>query len=155
MVRVDANAEENSPADALRCAVDRLGSQVAMGRLCGVTQQSVSKWIDLGKALPAEHVLAVEQATGISRHQLRPDLYPDEGAGPADGDDGSLFARFGGVKAMADALDQPIGEVLRWRQDRRVPSEQQPAILRRARDLGFEILAEDVIFPFPEDRQAL
>lgn len=29
-----------------------------------------------GKRLPAEHVLAVEAATGVSRHLLRPDIYP-------------------------------------------------------------------------------
>lgn len=30
------------------------------------------------KRLPAEHVLAVEAMTGVSRHNLRPDIYPRE-----------------------------------------------------------------------------
>ncbi|MDP8995107.1 MAG: helix-turn-helix domain-containing protein [Pseudomonadota bacterium] len=47
-----------------------------MGRLLGVTQAAVWRWLDKGLHLPAEHVLKVESATGISRHQLRPDLYP-------------------------------------------------------------------------------
>jgi hypothetical protein len=34
------------------------------------------------KSLPAEHVLAVEAATGISRHELRPDIYPVQSSGP-------------------------------------------------------------------------
>ncbi|KNH02633.1 hypothetical protein J121_417 [Qipengyuania citrea LAMA 915] len=31
-----------------------------------------------GKRLPAEYVLRVEAATDISRHDLRPDIYPRE-----------------------------------------------------------------------------
>jgi DNA-binding transcriptional regulator YdaS (Cro superfamily) len=49
-----------------------------MARLCGVTQPAVWKWMNERKVLPAEHVRAVEAATGISRGQLRPDLYPPE-----------------------------------------------------------------------------
>lgn len=30
------------------------------------------------RPLPPEHVLKVEAATGISRHELRPDIYPPE-----------------------------------------------------------------------------
>lgn len=67
-------------------AVRRQGGQSALGRLVGVSQQSVSKWVKRSKPLPAEHVLTVEAATGISRHDLRPDLYPREApaAGAAD-----------------------------------------------------------------------
>ncbi len=65
-----------SPPDALRDAVARIGSQSAAGRLLGVTQQAVSGWIKERKHLPAEHVLAVEAGSGVSRHALRPDLYP-------------------------------------------------------------------------------
>ncbi len=51
-----------------------------MGRLLGLSQAAVSKWVRLGHALPAEHVLKVEEATGLSRHALRPDIYPVEAA---------------------------------------------------------------------------
>lgn len=61
---------------ALTQAVNRMGSQSAMARLCGVSQSAVWKWLAEEMALPAEHVLAVEAATGVSRHELRPDLYP-------------------------------------------------------------------------------
>jgi DNA-binding transcriptional regulator YdaS (Cro superfamily) len=70
--------DTRSPEVALLAAVEVLGSQVAMAKVCGLTQPSVHKWVRLGKALPAEHVLAVEAATGISRHELRPDIYPRE-----------------------------------------------------------------------------
>ena len=148
----------SDPADALRAAVKRVGSQAAMGRLLGVTQQAVGRWLDKGKPLPAEAVLVVEEATGISRHELRPDVYPREGTAETESTDAStepdLFARFGGVASMADTLGQTVASVLRWRQDRRIPSEQQQLILRRAAELNLGITAEDVIFPFPEDRNA-
>jgi DNA-binding transcriptional regulator YdaS (Cro superfamily) len=38
----------------------------------GLAHSSVSVW----KRIPAEHVLKVEKATGISREELRPDIYP-------------------------------------------------------------------------------
>lgn len=39
-----------------------------------LSSQAVSQW----KRVPAERVIAVEKVTGISRHDLRPDLYPRE-----------------------------------------------------------------------------
>jgi DNA-binding transcriptional regulator YdaS (Cro superfamily) len=65
-----------SPQDALRAAVAAVGSQSALARLVGVTQPAVSIWLRKGDALPPEHVIAVEAATGVSRHDLRPDIYP-------------------------------------------------------------------------------
>jgi DNA-binding transcriptional regulator YdaS (Cro superfamily) len=35
---------------------------------------AITQW----KGVPAKHVLGIERATGISRHDLRPDLYPRE-----------------------------------------------------------------------------
>lgn len=67
-----------SPHVALRQAAAYAGSQGALARICGVSQPSVWEWLNKGKALPAEHVLKVEAATGVSRHDLRPDLYPRE-----------------------------------------------------------------------------
>lgn len=67
----------------LERAIASVGSQAAMGRLCGVSQPAVSLWVRRQKALPAEHVLKVEAATGISRHDLRPDLYPRDTTPPA------------------------------------------------------------------------
>jgi len=43
----------------------------------GVRYQSVQDWLAANR-IPAERVLAVEKATGISRHVLRPDIYPEE-----------------------------------------------------------------------------
>lgn len=48
----------------------------------GTSQQLVSYWLKNGKSLPAELVLKTEEATNISRHDLRPDLYPRESTQP-------------------------------------------------------------------------
>lgn len=67
-----------SPQAALREAVKRIGSQSATGRLLKVSQAAVWEWLRKDKVLPAEHVLTVEAETGISRHDLRPDVYPED-----------------------------------------------------------------------------
>lgn len=64
--------------EALLEAVDKVGSQQNMADLCAVSQPTVSRWVNLSKQLPPEFVLKVEAATGVSRHLLRPDIYPRE-----------------------------------------------------------------------------
>ena len=65
-------------------AVRAVGSQLAFGRLIGRRQSVISDWLRDGRPLPAEYVFAVEAATGISRHDLRPDIYPRD-LSPAPG----------------------------------------------------------------------
>lgn len=43
----------------------------------GLKRQAVQNW----QVIPANHCVAVEEATGISRHKLRPDVFGD---GPGD-----------------------------------------------------------------------
>lgn len=62
----------------LALACRSLGGQSAMARLVGKDQSTIHDWLRDRKPLPAEHVLAVEAATAISRHDLRPDIYPRE-----------------------------------------------------------------------------
>jgi DNA-binding transcriptional regulator YdaS (Cro superfamily) len=61
---------------ALDRAIEVAGSQSALARVLGVSQNAVSRWARRLTALPPEHVLAVEAATGVSKHELRPDIYP-------------------------------------------------------------------------------
>jgi DNA-binding transcriptional regulator YdaS (Cro superfamily) len=49
-------------------------SQADFGKLLGVGDAAVTKW-EKGR-VPAERVLSVSRVTGISPHQIRPDLYP-------------------------------------------------------------------------------
>jgi len=65
----------SSKAAILR-ACKQAGGQTALARKLGIrTQSTVSSWIARGR-VPAEKVLLIEAATGVPRHDLRPDLYP-------------------------------------------------------------------------------
>ena len=43
-----------------------------LSRNLGITPGAVSQW----RRVPAERVLEVERITGVSRHDIRPDIYP-------------------------------------------------------------------------------
>ena len=62
--------------EALQAACKAFGSQVGMANALGVSQPTIWRWMNNARQLPAEHVLKVEAATGVSRHHLRPDIYP-------------------------------------------------------------------------------
>lgn len=58
----------------------KAGGNAGIGRGLGITSQAIGQW----KRVPAERVLDVERITGVSRHELRPDLYPVVAAEPAE-----------------------------------------------------------------------
>ncbi len=101
--------ESSAKLSALKRAIDCMKSQSAMARLCGVSQPAVNGWLHKIGELPAEHVLKVEAATGISKHDLRPDIYPrDAAASTASGDDvaggGAGVRPSTGPRAETDSL---------------------------------------------------
>lgn len=55
-------------------AIEKAGGTAALALWLGIQAPSIYSW----RRIPAERVLAVEAATGISRHELRPDIYPEE-----------------------------------------------------------------------------
>jgi DNA-binding transcriptional regulator YdaS (Cro superfamily) len=59
-------------------AVREAGSQSAFGRIVGRRQSTIFLWLSNDVPLPAELVLLVERETGISKHDLRPDIYPHD-----------------------------------------------------------------------------
>lgn len=55
-------------------------SQSDLARALGITPGMVWQWKTRLRRIPAERVLQIERATGgkVTRHELRPDLYPIE-----------------------------------------------------------------------------
>ncbi len=63
---------------ALRAACDLAGGQKSLAARIGTTQSMVWYWLVRSKrGVPGEFVLAVEAVTGVSRHALRPDIFPE------------------------------------------------------------------------------
>ncbi len=75
------------------------GGVSELARRLGISQPSVSNWI----RVPAERVIAVEAATGVSRNKLRPDLY-DESRGPSAPADEIEMARAQEYSLLATLL---------------------------------------------------
>lgn len=68
--------QRESAFRALQRCVEIAGSQSEFERQTGAKQQKVSYWLKNRRLLPGEYVLAAEKAFGVSRHHLRPDIYP-------------------------------------------------------------------------------
>jgi DNA-binding transcriptional regulator YdaS (Cro superfamily) len=73
----------------MKLAIRAAGNGSRLARQLGVSHVSVVKWLKRG-APPAGRCLAIEEATGVSRYQLRPDIYgvepaiePHKKSGPA------------------------------------------------------------------------
>jgi len=61
---------------ALERAIEAAGGITRLAESLQITKQAVSQWDEV----PPLRVLQVERASGVSRHELRPDLYPREEA---------------------------------------------------------------------------
>lgn len=61
---------------ALDLAIEQAGGVVGLSRkLKDCSYQAIQNWRRAGRT-PSERVLEVERVTGVSRHKLRPSLYP-------------------------------------------------------------------------------
>jgi DNA-binding transcriptional regulator YdaS (Cro superfamily) len=48
------------------------GRAFALATSLGISPSAISQW----QRVPVERVIEIERLTGISRHELRPDIYP-------------------------------------------------------------------------------
>lgn len=70
----------------IREVIERAGGAKQLGLAIRRSRSTVLEWT----RVPAEHVAAVEKATGIPRHELRPDLAdifkpaPESASAPAE-----------------------------------------------------------------------
>ena len=89
--------------EAIRVA----GGVGALAKKLGISQPSVSNW----SRVPAERVLSVEAATGVSRATLRPDLYTQHAgtAGDVDEVDAARAQEYALISVLlARAPDAPL-----------------------------------------------
>lgn len=68
--------------NGLEKAIKKAGNASNLAALLGIKPMSVSRWKTRYKgAVPPDRVLPIFRITGITPHELRPDLYPN----PTDG----------------------------------------------------------------------
>jgi DNA-binding transcriptional regulator YdaS (Cro superfamily) len=58
--------------DIIEKAAEKAGGVTKLAAALGIKHPSFYSW----QRVPAERVLDIERITGVSRHELRPDLYP-------------------------------------------------------------------------------
>jgi DNA-binding transcriptional regulator YdaS (Cro superfamily) len=57
--------------DGLKKAIEAAGGPIAFARALGINRQAVWAW----KRVPADRIIQIETLTGVSREELRPDLF--------------------------------------------------------------------------------
>jgi len=76
MTSTDSPDWHRDAYQALLDAIHIAGGQAPLAGMCPCTQGNVSQLVRRGSLLPSRFVLNVEAGTGVSRHRLRPDIYP-------------------------------------------------------------------------------
>ncbi len=68
--------------NGLTKAIKSAGTATNLATMLGIKPMSVSRWKNRYQGVvPADRVLQIYAATGVTPHELRPDLYPN----PSDG----------------------------------------------------------------------
>ena len=68
--------------DSLQKAISKAGSASALARGLGVSPMTISFWRTRSSGVvPVDRVMAIFELTGVTPHELRPDIYPN----PTDG----------------------------------------------------------------------
>ncbi|PHM22982.1 transcriptional regulator [Xenorhabdus ehlersii] len=70
---------------ALTKAIHLAGSATNLARRLGVSNMTVSQWKNRYRGIvPAERVIPIYKLTGVTPHELRPDIYPNLKDGLSD-----------------------------------------------------------------------
>ncbi|MEW4466288.1 YdaS family helix-turn-helix protein [Parasphingorhabdus sp. JC815] len=94
--------DTSTPYLALKEIERRAGSMASLARGLGISTTAVWKWFQSTKRMPPEHVLRAEKLYGVSRHDLRPDIYP-RNYPPAPDTEPDLEIRFHGTDQGNDS----------------------------------------------------
>ncbi|PLT21536.1 transcriptional regulator [Psychrobacter sp. MES7-P7E] len=81
-----------SPLEALQKAVETAGGQTELAKSIDpnqekLKQQNIWNWLNRDKKTSAKWVVKVSQATGVSCHELRPDIFPEPANDPSNQQD--------------------------------------------------------------------
>jgi len=66
--------EKRRMSQAMAHACSSVGGQTALARAIGRPEEAVADWVDGKSLVDPELVVELERITGVSRHELRPDL---------------------------------------------------------------------------------
>jgi DNA-binding transcriptional regulator YdaS (Cro superfamily) len=66
--------EKRRMSHAIAHACDSVGGHAALARAIGRPEETVSDWASRNSLVDPELVVEIERITGVSRHDLRPDL---------------------------------------------------------------------------------
>lgn len=87
-------------------AIEKSGAgQAGIARLLGVSPQAVNQWVSGIRPVPSRHVLAIEAASGISRHELLPEVF-----GPAPDAVAPLSSAASGCQAASALVDSRMSK---------------------------------------------
>lgn len=56
-------------------AIAAAGGRGRVAQMFEVSEEAVRQWTLVGRRVPAEYVLQLEAASGVSRYDIRPDVY--------------------------------------------------------------------------------
>lgn len=123
-----------NPTDAVDQAIRSVGGVANLGSTLGVSHSAVVRWRQAGR-VPVKHILHIERATGVPRHRLRPDLYPEPVAGFSEAQaplcqaapDHAAEARTLGLDPDAIAA-KAVAEAVRAEKTRRWQEENRAAM---------------------------
>ena len=66
--------EKRRMSQAMAVACNSVGGQAALAHVIGRPEETVSDWVNGKSLVDPELVVEIERLTGVSRHDLRPDL---------------------------------------------------------------------------------
>lgn len=119
----------------LQKAIVVAGSQQNLANQLGIRSASISEWKSRGR-IPVERVRSIESVTGISKHELRPDIFgPSPVPVPSEQGDSVEQVRAGITKrelraklglsndvGLAVLLKLPRDQVEAWGEDEQLPA---------------------------------
>ena len=92
----------------IKRAVDEVGSQSALAKAINVAPQFVNQWTTGRRPVPVKHALAIEAITGVTRYDLRPDVF---GPAPEVHTQRRRSKAVEGEAAEADGAETSLSEV--------------------------------------------